>query len=717
MATQRYSQLSRTPLTENDGDLASSSAQHEDTSDYAHSQFQAGGSDNARHVLWGESYELDDRRSAISSAPLLQQNNAPTKKSSVMEPEIKEDPILDGQKRRLRPSGWKAGVRICAATAATICILNAILAIWAVANHEHVDGLSYLYTGGCKEVAKMNFWIHLGINAMSAILLSGSNYTMQVIGSPTRRDVNDAHTKRRWLDIGILSTRNLRAISWGRIALWTILGLSSVSIHLMYSTVIFSSLSANFYDYIVVTKDFLEPMHESYLDGRLTNYTSTDCIAMYGIRFVSKAFNVLLVTGDTGTSNNSVLAAGAWGYTIEDIPGTAGYEVEIPYSWICGDSWDEYPYQDRQPVCTTAVAKAAASSPTGWIVANHRISYCMVELVEEECQLNFSLSIMLIVIAFNVLKACLMILTALKINEPTLVTIGDAIASFLQEPDPTTEGLCLSNKIDFQNKKWALRTPKQWKPKKHFWFRPASVKRWLTCNILGVLALHLLVLHASLIRGRYIGFVCLGVDLLVKGMKGISIYNLKLLWELGFGAVDFESTLNVETDGLIATTLLANLPQGILAFLYLTYNSLFSCMLGAFEWNRFARFSKPLRVSAPQGKQRSTYYLQLPYTYAIPLLIMSICLHWLLSESLFLVRVNIRYGPGGSDSRVTTIGYSCIAIFCALIIGGVTMLCSIAVGFRQYDDGIPLVGSCSAAISAACHPPKEDSMVHLKAVK
>lgn len=57
--------------------------------------------------------------------------------------------------------------------------------------------------------------------------------TMQVISSPTRREVNVAHAKSRWLDIGIPSTRNLRAISWGRVAMWTILGLSSVPLHLM----------------------------------------------------------------------------------------------------------------------------------------------------------------------------------------------------------------------------------------------------------------------------------------------------------------------------------------------------------------------------------------------------------------------------------------------------------------------------------------------------
>jgi hypothetical protein len=89
--------------------------------------------------------------------------------------------------------------------------------------------------------------------------------------------------------------------------------------------------------------------------------------------------------------------------------------------------------------------------------------------------------------------------------------------------------------------------------------------------------------------------------------------------------VNANSVVSIAPTGLIATTLLANLPQGILSFLYLTYNGLFTCMLGSYEWSRFGQFRKPLRVTAPVESQRSTYYLQLPYTYAI------VCLSFILS--------------------------------------------------------------------------------------
>lgn len=78
---------------------------------------------------------------------------------------------------RHRLSGWKVGVSVCAATAVFVCLLNITLTLWAVINHKIEDGLSYLYTGSCQEVATMSLWIHLGINAMSTMLLSASNCT------------------------------------------------------------------------------------------------------------------------------------------------------------------------------------------------------------------------------------------------------------------------------------------------------------------------------------------------------------------------------------------------------------------------------------------------------------------------------------------------------------------------------------------------------------
>jgi hypothetical protein len=78
-------------------------------------------------------------------------------------------------KYKLRFTGWKFGVTTCAAVATMVCLINIVLTLWAIRNHGHENGLSYLYTGSCTEVASISLWIHLGINVMSTVLLSASN--------------------------------------------------------------------------------------------------------------------------------------------------------------------------------------------------------------------------------------------------------------------------------------------------------------------------------------------------------------------------------------------------------------------------------------------------------------------------------------------------------------------------------------------------------------
>jgi hypothetical protein len=134
-------------------------------------------------------------------------------------------------------------------------------------------------------------------------------------------------------------------------------------------------------------------------------------------------------------------------------------------------------------------------------------------------------------------------------------------------------------------------------------------------------------------------------------------------------------------------------------------------MLMAKEWSEFAHVRKTLRVTAPSGQQRSTYYLQLPYRYAIPLLVTSMLLHWLTSQAIFLDRRIVQqvwWNEPYTDNTVgsvSTVGYSPLAVMLCLVLGLIMVIALLVMGFRKYKPGIPLASSCSAAISAACHAP------------
>lgn len=134
----------------------------------------------------------------------------------------------------------------------------------------------------------------------------------------------------------------------------------------------------------------------------------------------------------------------------------------------------------------------------------------------------------------------------------------------------------------------------------------------------------------------------LHVDFQNDTLSGMRISDL---WKMGYGTVSNTNLINIPfpcgSGRLMLSVLVANTPQVILSFLYLTYNGLFSCMMLMEEWTGFAHEQKPLRVTFPIGSQRSSYWLQIPYKYGILLLVMFGTLHWLVSQSIFLARVSV----------------------------------------------------------------------------
>lgn len=226
-------------------------------------------------------------------------------------------------------------------------------------------------------------------------------------------------------------------------------------------------------------------------------------------------------------------------------------------------------------------------------------------------------------------------------------------------------------------------------------------------------------------------FFCCMVTIAVLLAYGISATNssnvaplsARGFLDLGIGAVH-PSTLitgwslaSIGGSTVIASVLIANIPQPILSFLYLLFNGVFTSMLLADEWSDFAHERKPLRVSDPKLGQRSTYFLQLPYRYAVPLLILSGILHWSVSQSIFIAQIATfsKTGDLVDPAAISTCGYSPSAIALTMIIGVCLTSFMGLLSFRRYKRGIPLAGSCSAAISAACHGPLDiDTATPLK---
>jgi hypothetical protein len=170
--------------------------------------------------------------------------------------------------------------------------------------------------------------------------------------------------------------------------------------------------------------------------------------------------------------------------------------------------------------------------------------------------------------------------------------------------------------------------------------------------------------------------------------------------------------------GAILTAWLANLPQVVLSLFYFSINRICTSICFAREWNNYAIKRRGLRVTSPEGEQRPTHFLQLPLRYAIPLTTCSGVLHWLLSQSLFLVRLEARTRDGEIyPSSLCVCGYSAMSYLVFILVLLILITIVIVVLVSKVDVHIPPARHCSLIISAACHPLEGDIDSHLKQVQ
>lgn len=78
------------------------------------------------------------------------------------------------------------------------------------------------------------------------------------------------------------------------------------------------------------------------------------------------------------------------------------------------------------------------------------------------------------------------------------------------------------------------------------------------------------------------------------------------------------------------------MPQLMLSIGYMALNGLLTRMAAEYEWSMFSVNFRALRVTDPIGQQKSTYRLQLPYRWSIPIIALSAILHWVYSNSIYV---------------------------------------------------------------------------------
>lgn len=144
-----------------------------------------------------------------------------------------ENILAQNPPKRSILKSWRFSLVCGAALAVLVLIANIVLLIYTSVKYPVEGNLITLYNGSCDTMQTIFTSTHFGINVLSTLLLSASNVCMQCLAAPTRSDVDRQHARGKWLDIGVMSLRNLWAISRWRLYLWIGLVLSSIPLHLL----------------------------------------------------------------------------------------------------------------------------------------------------------------------------------------------------------------------------------------------------------------------------------------------------------------------------------------------------------------------------------------------------------------------------------------------------------------------------------------------------
>jgi hypothetical protein len=74
------------------------------------------------------------------------------------------------------------------------------------------------------------------------------------------------------------------------------------------------------------------------------------------------------------------------------------------------------------------------------------VAHAFSTIVRPQSRIQVSLDFMIVVIVFNVLKLAVMVWVLATDEHDYIVTLGDATASYLRRPDPTTKEQCMLNR-------------------------------------------------------------------------------------------------------------------------------------------------------------------------------------------------------------------------------------------------------------------------------
>lgn len=199
--------------------------------------------------------------------------------------------------------------------------------------------------------------------------------------------------------------------------------------------------------------------------GQLTQKGVTECNKTLAGSFESSYESIVFVQTSVTSENSSL--------------------IEVGYYGIHGD---------RVRYGSSTDGPTGITQPINY----YNLTDCWVGATEEvDCHLLLSLDLMLGVVIANTICCCVMMIMALRFTKPSLVTLGDAIASFLDTEDYTTASLrTIINRRKSQTE-WLMQRTVVYKHKERRWGSSPSRLRWRFSILMQVISYVIIYFSAS----------------------------------------------------------------------------------------------------------------------------------------------------------------------------------------------------------------------------
>ncbi|KAI4719237.1 hypothetical protein E4T48_04552 [Aureobasidium sp. EXF-10727] len=635
---------------------------------------------------------------------------------------------------RRRPT-WLIIVMINTTFASLLLIVYLAFLIWIYNNLHIRHGVAEVFSGSCPRASQVAAFAYFATSGFAVLLFAAGSHAVQLLLSPTRNEVENAHARDRWVHIGVGGVRNIRWIPKRRLIRAILLTATSVLLPFLHNSIVLKTLATTDRTAGLVTGDYLKGSrldaateqtmflakaqqyhnlstsskaaltairYDTLLEEIRANLTDlvhlspAECRSAYSSsRLPSEFSNVLLISG-SNTSNTldgfvdvelyyPEIAVAPKQQRINwfNMNGTASifhihnHCIDTDFDFGNGDVWF-VPVWDYY--CT------AVSYP---------VEYCLAEKFEPDCGVGLDIRIFYgILVCLFVEIGCLSSLAFSRSFRP-FATVGDAVAGFLGQPDSSTSSDVLMaipavhspmSRFDKFGFRRSEKDVAMWKRKWPVWRAAVDTE---TC--------------ALFINCLFLAFFAISIAVLI-------VYNNDELSNYQ------PLTLHTPTStrGLLANLLGLGSIHLAISVTYLFYNHLWSRMLAAAELNTFIKDRGPLRVTLPAPGARSTYYLSIKPHFSGILIIALTLVHFFTTRALNVVAIQIYDVMGGYSHQRITYGISTPSAILALLLG-FAMLCALAFGLeKKLYDGMPVLGTCSMAISAACHA--DDIVMSLRPV-